>query len=92
MAVSLTKSEDLAANSISVIEKDKEIDFRSFLSKLDALTGIVGLPASTLNSVQKVAESINSDANVLNNMLSAINLKSDLKCVNAHLEKILNNF
>ena len=63
MSVSLTNSKDLVANSISVIDKNKIIDLQKlFLSKLDAITNIVGLPVATLDSLQKLAEAINSDA------------------------------
>ena len=60
------QSSDIVANSISVIEKDKVINLKElFLSKLDAITGIVGLPVETLNSLQQLAEAINSDSNFL---------------------------
>ena len=66
MSVSLTNSKDLVANSISVIDKNKIIDLQKlFLSKLDAITNIVGLPVATLDSLQKLAEAINSDAKFL---------------------------
>ena len=65
MAISMTNSGDVVATSVSVIEKDKVKDFKELFkhTKLDAITGIVGLPVSTLNSLQKLAEAINSDAN-----------------------------
>ena len=56
MAVSLTNSKDLVATSISVIGKDKVIDLKElFLTKLDAIAGIVGLPVSALSPLQKLA-------------------------------------
>ena len=77
--VSLTNSKDIIANSISVIDKDKVIDLKElFLSNLDAINNIVGLPVATLDSLQKLAEAINSDANFFNNIMAAINLKSDM--------------
>ena len=77
--VSLTNSKDILANSISVIDKDKVIDLKElFLSNLDAINNIVGLPVATLDSLQKLAEAINSDANFFNNIMAAINLKSDM--------------
>ena len=58
MAVSLTNSKDLVANSISVIDKDKVIDLKElFLSKLYAITNIVGLPVATLDSLPKTSRS-----------------------------------
>ena len=77
--VSLTNSKDIIANSISVIDKDKVIDLKElFLSNLDAINNIVGLPVATLDSLQKLAEAINSDANFFNNIMAATNLKSDM--------------
>ena len=93
MAVSLTNSKDIVANSISVIDKNKIIDLKElFLSNLDALNKIVGLPVATLDSLQKLAEAINSDANFFNNMMRAINLKSDLTYVNTQFDIILTQF
>ena len=46
--VSLTNSKDIVAHSISCIEKSKTIDLRElFLSNLDAITSIGGLPVAT---------------------------------------------
>ena len=47
---------------------------------MNAVNNIVGLPTSTLNSLQRLAESINSDA-FFDTIMNAINLKSDLKYV-----------
>ena len=64
MSVSVTNSKDLVATSISVIDKNRVIDLKELvLSKLNAIHSIVGLPVATLDSLQKLAESINSDAN-----------------------------
>ena len=77
--VSLTNSKDIIANSISVIDKDKVIDLKElFLSNLDAINNIVGLPVATLDSLQKLAEAIKSDANFFNNSMAAIKLNSDM--------------
>ena len=60
MAVSLTNSKDIVANSISVIDKHKIIDLQEFiLSKLYAISNIVGLHVATLDSLQKLAEATN---------------------------------
>ena len=88
--VHLTNSSDVVANSISIIEKDKVVDLKDlFLSKLEAISGIVGLPPETLNSLQKLAEAINSDSNFFNNNMKAMNLKSDLAYVNTQLDNII---
>ena len=53
MAASLTNSKDIVATTISVIDKNKVIDLKElFLSNLDAINNIVGLPVETLNSLQ----------------------------------------
>ena len=58
---------------------------------MNAVNNIVGLPTSTLNSLQRLAESINSDA-FFDTIMNAINLKSDLKYVNTVCDFILKNF
>jgi ribonuclease PH len=62
MAVSMNNSRYIVANTISVIDKNKVIDLKElFLSKLDAITTIVGLPVETLDSLQKLGEAMNND-------------------------------
>jgi hypothetical protein len=81
------------ANSISVIDKNKVIDLKElFLSKLDAINEIVGLPTETVNSLQKLAESINYDSDFYNTMMKEINLKSDTTYVNNKIAIIIHNF
>ena len=64
--VSLTNSQDIVANTRSVTHKHKVIDLTDFvLSKLNAINNIVGLPTAALNSLQQLAEAINSDADWL---------------------------
>ena len=41
---------------------------------------------------QKLAEAINSDDNIFNTMLKAINSKSDLTYVNTQLDNIIETF
>ena len=53
MAISMPSSKDIIANIISVLDKDKVIDLQElFLSNLDAINNIVGLPVATLDSLQ----------------------------------------
>ena len=83
MSASLTNSKDLVANSRSVIDKHEVIDLKElFLSNLDAKTNIVRVPVATLDSLQQLAEAINSDANFYNNIMADIGLKSDSTYVN----------
>jgi hypothetical protein len=72
--VSLDNSKDIIANPISVIDKNKVIYLKElFLSKLDAINHIVGLPVETLNSLQKLGEAINNDGDFFNSMMRQIN-------------------
>jgi hypothetical protein len=88
--VSLNNSTDIVANSISVIDKNKVIDLKElFLSKLDAINNIVGLPVETLNSLQKLGEAINNDGDVFNSMTRQINLKYDKSFVDDQVDIII---
>ena len=49
------------------------------------VNNIVGLPVETLNSLQKLAEAIKSDASVVDTITKAINLSSSVTCVNTQL-------
>ena len=76
MSVSLTFLKVLEANSISVIDNTRVFDLQDVcLSELYDIHSIVGLPMSTLNSLQQLAEAINSDDNFLNDIMASINLK-----------------
>jgi hypothetical protein len=93
MAVSMHNSKDIVANSISVIDKNKVIDLKELcLSKLDAINNIVGLPVETLNSLQKLGESINNDGDFFNSIMRQINLKSDISYVDIQVDIIINKF
>ena len=61
MLVSLTSSIDIVANSVFLYEADtvKHI-LDLFLKKTDAITQIIGVLPETLNTTQKLAESINN--------------------------------
>ena len=50
---------------------------------------MVGAPIETLNSLQTLAEAINSDANLVDTTMIAINLKSDLTYVNILCDSII---
>ena len=84
MAVIIASSKDLVANTISVIDKDKVIYVQElFLSNLDAVDHIVGLPAETWNSLQTLAEAIYSDT------MKASSLKPTISYVNTQVDTIL---
>ena len=82
--VMITNSRDILANTISVVDKQ-----RCDISNLDAVETIVGLPIETLNSLQKLSDSINSDSNCFYFILHAINLKSDITYVNTQFDNII---
>ena len=59
MSIKLTNSNDLIVNSLSLIRGNNVEDINDiFLSKDEAITGIVGLPVSTLDTLQKISEAI----------------------------------
>jgi hypothetical protein len=63
-----------------------------FLSKLDAINSIVGLPVETLNSLQKLGEAAHNDEDFFNSMMRQINLKSDISYVNIQVAIIIPKF
>jgi hypothetical protein len=78
MAVSLTNSNDLVVNSLSLVEKNKIIDVRQlFLSKLDAIDNIVGLAPETLNTLAKLGEAINNDSNFYQSLITDLSFKAN---------------
>ena len=61
--VSIANSKDIVATTLSGIDKDKVTSLKElFLSRLYAVNNIVGLPTEPLNSLQKLAKAISSDA------------------------------
>ncbi len=79
MPVNLTNSTDLIANSISLVDGNQLVDVKDlFLSKLDALQDIVGLPPETLNTLQKLADSINNDSNFYDTLVAELALKANI--------------
>ena len=91
--VSFTNFKNIIANTISVIDKQiRWLIWKIFLSKLYDINSIVGLPIETLNSLQQLAEAINSDANFFDTIMNAINLKSDSIYVDSQIETIITIF
>ena len=82
MSDSLTNSKELIAQSTSVINKSKVIVLKAlFLSNIDAIHNIVGLPVATLDFLQQLAEAIHSNASFFNNIMAAVGLKSNVTYV-----------
>ena len=78
MPGSLTNSIDIEANSVSLHESHtvKHI-LDLFLKKTDAITQIIGVPPETLNTTQKLAESINNGQTFYNAMNNKLNQKAN---------------
>ena len=68
MPVSLPKSIDIIANSVSVVQNNTTVNI------LDIISQITGLAPETLNTLQELAQSINNDNtfyNTINNQLAS---------------------
>ena len=77
MPVNLSNSTDIVANSLSVINGNKVVDI------LISLTTTVGSPPVDLNSVEKIASSVNNDPTFRNSVVLAISPKADQSYVDA---------
>ena len=71
MALSLTNSKDIVANSITVIKGNRAIDL---LETIDAVTG---LAPDTLNSLEKLATALNNDSNFFNFVTDGLDNKQN---------------
>ena len=79
MPISLSNSKDIVANSLSLIQDSQVIDVKElFLSKLDAINNIVGLPPETLDTIQKLTNSINNDSNFYSTLVQQLNAKANI--------------
>ncbi len=86
MSINLTNSNDLIVNSLSLIRGNNVEDISEiYLSKDEAITGIVGLPVATLNTLEKIGASIDNDPNFFTNNQINIDQKSNLTYVNGQL-------
>lgn len=64
--MSSTNSNDIVANSISLVDKRKVINILDLVpKKTDAIQQLVGVPPETLNKIQKLADSINIDGHCI---------------------------
>ena len=67
MPVSLTNIIDIVANSVSLCDADSADNILDiFLKKTDAIEQIIGIRPETLNTIQKLADSINNDKTFYN--------------------------
>jgi hypothetical protein len=64
MSFNLSNSVDLIANSVKLIKGNQLEDITTlFLSKDEAVSGIVGLPPATLNTLEKISSALDNDPN-----------------------------
>ena len=78
MPVSLTNSIDIVANSVSFYDANQVKNILDlFLQKTDAITQIIGFPPETLNTIQKLAESINNDQTFYNTINNKVDTKAN---------------
>ena len=77
MSVKLTNSNDIIANSIAVLIENDYIYIMNIIQNVNNfIAQVVGRPPSTLNTLQKIASSINNDPLVSQTLLGLINAKA----------------
>ena len=76
MPVSLTNSTDITANLVSVIDANDILNNTDLIGSINRIIAeIVGTPPLSLNSIQKLAASINNYPQVYNTSVNLINSK-----------------
>ena len=74
MSLSLTNRDDIIANSYSLITANGSV-----VDILDAVQGsIVGLPPSSLNTIEKLSTAISNDPNYFQTMQTSVNTKAPI--------------
>jgi hypothetical protein len=77
MSISLSNSTDIIANSISLIKGNVIEDItETFLSKTEAVSNIIGLPPSTMNTLEKISESLANNPQFFNTIETSISTKA----------------
>ena len=96
MSVKLTNSNDIIANSIAVLTENDDIVIMNIMQNVNNLIAqVVGRPPSILNTLQNIADSINSDPFVYQTRVGLINAKAPTSDVynKAYIHNLLaNNF
>ncbi len=84
MSISLSNSSDILANSISLINGSVIQGINdTFLSKNEAVSNIVGLPPATMNTLEKISQSVSNNPNFFNTTETAIASNANTANVNA---------
>ena len=74
ISLSLTNRDDIIANSFSIITANGSV-----VDVLDAVQGsIVGLPPSSLNTIEKLSAAISNDPNYFQTMQTSVNTKAPI--------------
>ena len=77
MSISLSNSSDILANSISLINGSVIQGIKdTFLSKNEAVSNIVGLPPTTMNTLEKISQSLSNNPDFFNTIETAIASKA----------------
>ena len=95
MSVKLTNSNDIIANSIAVYTEKDYINIMSIIQDVNNLIiQVVGRPPSTLNTLQKIASSINNDPSVYQTLLGLINAKAPTSDVynKEYINELISNY
>ena len=76
--LSLTNTRNVTANNIYVNYDGNIINILDLLAFKNEITNITGLPPSTLNTLQKLAESLNNNPDFFNYVNQQLNLKRNI--------------
>ena len=84
MSILLSNSSDITANSISLIRGNTIEDItKTFLSRSEAVSNIIGLPPNTMNTLEKISQSLANDPNFFSTLDAKINVKATAATVDA---------
>ena len=75
MPVSLTNSKDIIANSVSIIDANHILNIIDLIGSINRIIAVIGNLPMSLNSIQKLAVSINNDPQVYNTTVGMIKSK-----------------
>ena len=79
MSVTLKKSKDLVANSVSIIQGNQVIDL------LDTINSVQGLAPETLNSLEKLVSALDNNPTFNESVMQGIDSKADTTYLNTQL-------